>query len=74
MKRWRCYAALLPEEEAIADPDEDGDIDPTVPGDLWLLRAPPPARRVANDGERSRRILAGGRAPGQRGARYCVKS
>jgi hypothetical protein len=74
MKRWRCYAALLPEEDAIDDPEEDGDVDPTVPSDLWFSCAPPHARRVANDGERSRRILAGGRAPGHRGARHCVKS
>ena len=37
MKSWRCYAALLPEEEAIADPEDDGDVDPTVPGDLWFF-------------------------------------
>lgn len=27
---------LLPEEDAIDDPDEDDDIDPTIPGDLWF--------------------------------------
>jgi hypothetical protein len=27
---------LLPEEDALDDPDEDGDADPTLPGDLWF--------------------------------------
>ncbi|MBW3632531.1 MAG: hypothetical protein KY456_05845 [Chloroflexi bacterium] len=29
-------AHLLPEEDALDDPDEDGDADPTLPGDLWF--------------------------------------
>jgi hypothetical protein len=28
--------SLLPEEDAIDDPDEDDEADPTVPGDLWF--------------------------------------
>jgi hypothetical protein len=32
--------ALLPEEDAIEDPDEDDDeADPTLPGDLWFRGA-----------------------------------
>ena len=27
---------LLPEEDAIADPDDDDEADPTLPGDLWF--------------------------------------
>lgn len=27
---------LLPEEDALDDPDEDDEIDPTLPGDLWF--------------------------------------
>jgi hypothetical protein len=60
----RLHRALLPEEEAIGDPDVDGDVDPTVPGDLWFRIALPHAMRAVNDGERARRILAPGRAPG----------
>lgn len=27
---------LLPEEDAIDDPDDDDEADPTLPGDLWF--------------------------------------
>jgi hypothetical protein len=27
---------LLPEEDALDDPDDDDDADPTLPGDLWF--------------------------------------
>jgi hypothetical protein len=27
---------LLPEEDAIDDPDDDDETDPTLPGDLWF--------------------------------------
>jgi hypothetical protein len=29
---------LLPEEDALDDPDDDDEADPTLPGDLWFLR------------------------------------
>jgi hypothetical protein len=29
---------LLPEEDALDDPDEDHEADPTLPGDLWFRR------------------------------------
>lgn len=29
---------LTPEEDAIIGPEEDGDIDDTMPGDLWFRR------------------------------------
>jgi hypothetical protein len=29
---------LLPEEDAIDDPDANDDVDPTIPGDLWFRR------------------------------------
>ena len=29
---------LLPEEDALDDPDEDDEADPTLPGDLWFRR------------------------------------
>jgi hypothetical protein len=29
---------LLPEEDALDDPDDDDDADPTMPGDLWFRR------------------------------------
>jgi hypothetical protein len=30
------FLNLLPEEDALEDPDENDDADPTVPGDLWF--------------------------------------
>jgi hypothetical protein len=47
---------LLPEEDAIDDPDEDDEADPTVPGDLWFHQQ---MSSCKNAWER-RRILAGG--------------
>jgi len=32
---------LLPEEDALDDPDDDDDADPTLPGDLWFRRRRP---------------------------------
>ena len=29
---------LLPEEDALDDPDDDDEADPTLPGDLWFRR------------------------------------
>jgi hypothetical protein len=41
----RLNRHLLPEEDAIDDPDEDDVADPTVPGDLWYLARDPPGWR-----------------------------
>jgi hypothetical protein len=46
-------AQLLPEEDALDDPDDDGEADPTLPGDLWFRFGFPAERR--NDGGGSRR-------------------
>ena len=32
----RVSQPLLPEEDAIDDPEDDDDFDPTTPGDLWF--------------------------------------
>jgi hypothetical protein len=32
---------LLPEEDALDDPDDDDQADPTLPGDLWFRRRMP---------------------------------
>ena len=48
---------LLPEEDALDDPDDDDEADPTLPGDLWFrdrlralvkrgVRGSPPGRVV----------------------------
>ena len=29
---------LLPEEDALDDPDDDDEADPSLPGDLWFRR------------------------------------
>jgi hypothetical protein len=34
---------LLPEEDALDDPDDDDESDPTLPGDLWFRRRMPVA-------------------------------
>ena len=42
-------ANLLPEEDAIDDPDDDDEADPTLPGDLWyLFRLPAVTGRSAS--------------------------
>jgi hypothetical protein len=32
---------LLPEEDALDDPDDDDEADPALPGDLWFRRRLP---------------------------------
>ena len=44
---------LLPEEDALDDPDDD-EADPTLPGDLWFL----------NQFHAAMKTLVGGKAPG----------
>jgi len=46
-------AYLLPEEDALDDPDEDGEADPTLPGDLWF--------RAGISGVRKKRASGSGR-------------
>jgi len=50
-------AHLLPEEDALNDPDEDGDADPTLPGDLWFRVGFPNGRRVHVSGRERGRIV-----------------
>lgn len=42
---------LLPEEDALDDPDDDDEADPTLPGDLWFLIQSRALRRRAAAGE-----------------------
>jgi hypothetical protein len=42
---------LLPEEDALDDPDDDDEADPTLPGDLWFRRR---SRAVLTPGVRGR--------------------
>jgi len=37
---------LLPEEDALDDPDDDDEADPTLPGDLWFRRRPCAAMEI----------------------------
>ena len=48
-----CAKALLPEEDAIEEPDDDVDIDISLPGDLWF---------DVSERWKGRRILSGGQA------------
>jgi hypothetical protein len=50
---------LLPEEDAIDDPEDEDEADPTIPGDLWF-RFPASSRSTEPRG--TRRILAFGQA------------
>lgn len=61
MRIFTCH--LLPEEDAIDDPDEETEADPLVPGDLWYRDAR--GRIGAAEGWKGRRILAGGHPSGK---------
>jgi hypothetical protein len=50
-------AQLLPEEDALDDPDEDSDADPTLPGDLWFRRGVRGTRRNFGTGSSRGRIV-----------------
>ena len=59
------HRPLLPEEDALDDPDEDDEADPSLPGDLWFitraigdLPSLQPERRIPH------RILLAGPNPG----------
>ena len=57
-------AQLLPEEDALDDPDEDGEADPTLPGDLWFRRGVRGTRRNFGAGSsRGRIVYSGAFAP-----------
>src|SRR5688500_5136523 len=49
----RMIPHLLPEEDALDDPDDDDEVDPTLPGDLWFRRQMRAALKTAA-GERAR--------------------
>jgi hypothetical protein len=42
---------LLPEEDALDDPDDDDEADPTLPGDLWFISQSRALRRWTSAGE-----------------------
>jgi len=46
---------LLPEEDALDDPDDDDEADPTLPGDLWFRHGLRPAMKTS-----ARRGTSGG--------------
>ena len=50
-------AQLLPEEDALDDPDEGGEADPTLPGDLWFRREISSTRRYFGRGSSRGRIV-----------------
>lgn len=56
------FLNLLPEEDALDDPDEDDEADPTVPGDLWFRDLTPGSTRPERG--KGRRILACGYTSG----------
>ena len=37
---------LLPEEDALDDPDDDDEADPTLPGDIWFRCQSPTAEKT----------------------------
>ena len=41
MTQSRLDQPLTPEEESIGDPEDDGDIDDSLPSDLWFTFAAP---------------------------------
>ncbi len=48
---------LLPEEDALDDPDDDDEADPTLPGDLWFRRQSPSALKTGVRGRASGRVV-----------------
>lgn len=48
---------LLPEEDAVEDPDDDSEIDPTLPGDLWFRFGFPAGREIMPVGRGPGRIV-----------------
>jgi hypothetical protein len=48
---------LLPEEDALDDPDDDDEADPTLPGDLWFRRQLDSALKRGVRGRASGRVV-----------------
>jgi hypothetical protein len=48
---------LLPEEDALDDPDDDDEADPTLPGDLWFRHRLPFALKKTVRGRVSGRVV-----------------
>ena len=48
---------LLPEEDALDDPDDDDEADPTLPGDLWFRHQLPSAVEQAVRGRVSGHVV-----------------
>ena len=48
---------LLPEEDALDDPDDDDEADPNLPGDLWFLSQSRAARKSSFGGRASGPIV-----------------
>jgi hypothetical protein len=51
---------LLPEEDALEDPDDDDEADPTLPGDLWFRRRLPAALKPGAHGRASGHVVYSG--------------
>jgi hypothetical protein len=51
---------LLPEEDALDDPEADDDADPTLPGDLWFRRQSRAALRKGVHRRASRSVVYSG--------------
>jgi hypothetical protein len=48
---------LLPEEDALDDPDDADSADPTLPGDLWFLYWLPAALKTGMHGRASGHVV-----------------
>jgi hypothetical protein len=48
---------LLPEEDALDDPDDDDDADPTLPGDLWFRDRLPSTLKTGVRGRASGHVV-----------------
>lgn len=48
---------LLPEEDALDDPEDDGEADPTLPGDLWFRHRLPAALNTGLRGRASGHVV-----------------
>jgi hypothetical protein len=51
---------LLPEEDALDDPDDDDEADPTLPGDLWFRGRLPGLQMTRGCGRASGRVVYSG--------------
>ena len=51
---------LLPEEDAIDNPDDDDEADPTLPGDIWFRSQSRPTLKRGVRGRASGRVVYSG--------------